>query len=71
MGDLTVGAFLTTIAAFDASDKDKAKAWIVCDGFDDQIEIQQAIDHWGSVKLTIGTFTFSELQDLSGDEWAI
>ena len=63
MGGLTVGEIL--VAAFNATDDEKAKAWIVCDGFDDQIEIQAAIDEWGKIKLSKGTFTLSEsIKDL-------
>ena len=68
MGSLTVGEIL--VAAWNAPDDEKDMAWIVCDGFDDQIEIQQAIDEWGPIKLSNGTFTFDEILDLStGSLW--
>ena len=58
------------MAAFDATDSDKAKAWIVCDGFDDQIEIQTALDEWPKIKPSTGTF--GEMLDRSGDDpWAV
>jgi len=50
-----------TVAAADSSNTEKNKADYVCDGIDDQIEIQAAIDalptNNGKVRLSEGTFT--------------
>jgi len=49
------------VAAFDSSDASKAQADYVCDGTDDNVEIQAAIDalavSGGEVKLLPGTYT--------------
>ena len=67
MGGMTMGEIL--VAAFDAPDKDKQLAWIVCDGFDDQIEIQQALDEWPKVRISLGTFTLSETLEMRDGPW--
>jgi hypothetical protein len=57
-----------TVAASDSSAQDKLLAGYVCDGTDDQEQIQAAIDALpvcgGKIKLTVGTFNISETIDL-------
>jgi len=55
------------VAASDASAKSKAQADYVCDGTDDQVEIQAAIDTEKHVKLTEGTFVLSNRLQLDSD----
>ena len=48
------------IAAHDASEGDKARADFVCDGVDDQVELQRCC---GKIELTAGHFNLSEPLD--------
>jgi hypothetical protein len=51
------------IAAFDSSDASKSVADYICDGVDDQIEIQQAHDllpQWGKLTCMEGTYNLSD-----------
>ena len=62
------GAMSVTVAAADAPDDVKARADYVCDGTDDDVEIQAAIDEVGGglVQLSQGTFSIGasiELDD--------
>lgn len=48
------------IAAVDSSASDKASAHVVCDGTDDEIEIQAALDTYKHVYLKAGTYTLND-----------
>jgi hypothetical protein len=52
-----------TIAAFDAHPAQQAGADYVCDGVDDDVQIQAALDslpiHGGKIRLSVGTFNLS------------
>ena len=60
-GDTGIGNESFTVAANDAPAAIKARADYICDGTDDDVQIQQAIDALpstgGKVKLSSGTFT--------------
>jgi hypothetical protein len=61
-----------TVAASDSSPQSKAQADYVCNGIDDQVEIQAAIDalsaSGGKVVLSEGTFNLSATITIDGDD---
>lgn len=59
------------IAASDASDEDKARADYICDGIDDQVELQAAIDTACSLGVSchmIGTFNIKAMDQSHSTE---
>jgi len=81
-GDFTVSGDLKAktgrtativVAAYNSSTSSKAQADYICDGVDDQVEIQAAIDALpsggGKIKLTEGIFNLSGAITLSSNIW--
>ena len=59
------------IAAYNSAQKDKKSADIICDGKNDEVEIQQAIDSFkesGRIKLCNGNYNIDSLYDTGNEE---
>jgi len=69
--NVTAGSFIYTVAASDAPNSLKVKADYICDGIDDQVEIQSAIDALpdggGKILLLGGQYNV----DKAGDHYCI